>query len=201
MSDIDDRDFFRLGEALPCEYKHINADQTATSLPDEHFDYSEEIQLFGQLRSLQRQAKALNAELERQQTPLSQYFSNINQQIELIGRRIFLSEMKAPEGFGSILTDVSLGGAGLLTNHLLRDSEDIALRILIEEGAWVLTCFAKVRYSRMHTEGDGFRSGIEFNGLDSEQQKLLHQYLLNRQAVARRAQIREDLLDGELVDQ
>ena len=47
MRDINGRDFFRLEEALPCEYKLINADQTATSNPEEHFDYSEEIQLRG----------------------------------------------------------------------------------------------------------------------------------------------------------
>ena len=199
MRDIDDRDFFRLEEALPCEYKLINADQTATSNPEEHFDYSEEIQLLGQLRSLQRQGRKLNAELDRQQTPLSQYFSNMNQQIELIGRRVFLNEINAPEQFGSTLTDVSLGGAGLLTQQLLRDSESIALRVLIHEGAWVLTCFARIRYSRMQAEGDGFRSGIEFTGLSIEQLKSLHQYLLNRQSLARRAQMRDDLLDEDFL--
>jgi hypothetical protein len=52
----------------------------------------------------------------------------------------------------------------------------------------------------MQAEGDGFRSGIEFTGLSSEQQKSLHQYLLNRQSLARRAQIRGDLLDEDFLD-
>lgn len=49
MSDVDIRDFFRLEDALPCEYKLISSDQIATQDPETLFDYSEEIQLIGQI--------------------------------------------------------------------------------------------------------------------------------------------------------
>ena len=58
MSDIDIRDFFRLEDALPCEYKLISSDQIATEDPETLLDYSEEIRLMAQLKVLQRQGSA-----------------------------------------------------------------------------------------------------------------------------------------------
>ena len=192
---VEDRDFFRSEDALRCQYKLIHADQVASSIPDEHFDYSEEIQLLGQLRGLQRHSKKLMSELEQQRAPLSEFFSTINHQIELIGHRIFLRELGARDLFGWTLTDVSLGGAGLLTDHLIEFPANIALRVLIEDGAWVLTCFATVRHCRRSSMGGGYRSGIEFISLSGDQQKLLHRYLLSRQAIARQALIADDFTD------
>lgn len=181
---IEDRDFFRSEETLPCQYKLIDADEVAGSNADELFDYSEEIQLLGQLRGLQRRGRKLINELDHQKTPLSQYFSTINQQIELIGHRVFLRELRTRNLFGWTLTDVSLGGAGLLTDHFIASPAVIALRILVQDGAWVLTCFATVRYSHKRPDASGYRSGIEFVDLSGEQQRLLHRYLLSRQAAA-----------------
>ena len=84
------------------------------------------------------------------------------------------------------------GGAGLCVEELLPEQSYVALRVLFDEGAWVLTCFARIRYSRMHKGSDRYRSGIEFVSLPLEYQKLINRYLLNRQTEARRAQIRAE---------
>ena len=49
----------------------------------------------------------------------------------------------------------------------------VALRVLFDEGAWVLTCFARIRYSRMLKGRGRCRSGIKFVSLLLEYQKLI----------------------------
>ena len=71
----------------------------------------------------------------------------------------------------------------------------VALRVLFDEGAWVLTCFAPIRYSRMHKGRGRCRSGIELVSLPLEYQKLINRHLLNRQTDARRAQIKAEQND------
>ena len=81
----------------------------------------------------------------------------------------------------------------------------VALRVLFDEVAWVLTCFdevawvltcfAPIRYSRMHKGRGRCRSGIELVSLPLEYQKLINRHLLNRQTDARRAQIRAEQND------
>ena len=45
FQDTDFRDFYRLKDELLCEYKVLDPFQIKHSAPDDHFDYSEEIQL------------------------------------------------------------------------------------------------------------------------------------------------------------
>lgn len=195
MSDVDIRDFFRLEDALPCEYKLISSDQVATADPETLFDYSEEIRLMGQLKVLQRQGRGLLERVEIQNAAMGAYLKNLDQQVELIGRRVLFNEIQTPENFRSKLVDLSVGGAGLCLDELLPEGSHVALRVLFDEGTWVLTCFAHIRYGRMHEDGGQYRSGIEFVGLPLEYQKLINRYLLNRQTDARRAQIREEQND------
>ncbi|MDG1112872.1 MAG: PilZ domain-containing protein [Pseudomonadales bacterium] len=192
MSDIDIRDFFRLEDALPCEYKLISSDQIATQDPETLFDYSEEIQLMAQLKVLQRQGKGLLERIDRQNAEIATYLKNLDQQVELIGRRVLFNEIQTPDNFQSKLVDISVGGAGLFSEALLPEESYVALRVLFDEGAWVLTCFARIRYSRMLNGSNHYRSGIEFVNLPLEYQKRITRYLLNRQTDARRAQIRAD---------
>ena len=192
MSDIDIRDFFRLEDALPCEYKLISSDQIATQDPETLFDYSEEIQLMAQLKVLQRQGKGLLERIDRQNAEIAAYLTNLDQQVELIGRRVLFNEIQTPDNFRSKLVDISVGGAGLFIEELLPEESYVALRVLFDEGAWVLTCFARIRYSRMLEGSSHYRSGIEFVSLPLEYQKLINRYLLNRQTTARRDQIRTD---------
>jgi|SaaInlStandDraft_1057018.scaffolds.fasta_scaffold04169_9 hypothetical protein len=192
MSDIDIRDFFRLEDALPCEYKLISSDQIATQDPETLFDYSEEIQLMAQLKELQRQGKGLLERIDRQNAEIAAYLTNLDQQVELIGRRVLFNEIQTPDNFRSKLVDISVGGAGLFIEELLPEESYVALRVLFDEGAWVLTCFARIRYSRMLEGSSHYRSGIEFVSLPLEYQKLINRYLLNRQTTARRDQIRAD---------
>jgi len=192
MSDIDIRDFFRLEDALPCEYKLISSDQIATQDPETLFDYSEEIQLMAQLKELQRQGKGLLERIDRQNAEIAAYLTNLDQQVELIGRRVLFNEIQTPDNFRSKLVDISVGGAGLFIEELLPEESYVALRVLFDEGAWVLTCFARIRYSRMLEGSSHYRSGIEFVSLPLEYQKLINRYLLNRQTTARRDQIRTD---------
>lgn len=192
MSDVDIRDFFRLEDALPCEYKLISSDQIATQDPETLFDYSEEIQLIGQLKMLQRQGKGLLERVDVQNAEMAAYLKNLDQQVELIGRRVLFNEIQTPDNFRSELIDLSVGGAGLCIEELLPEQSYVALRVLFDEGAWVLTCFARIRYSRMHKGSRQYRSGIEFVSLPLEYQKLINRYLLNRQTDARRAQIRAE---------
>ena len=192
MSDIDIRDFLRLEDALPCEYKLISSDQIATQDPETLFDYSEEIQLIGQLKMLQRQGKGLLERVDVQNAEMAAYLNNLDQQVELIGRRVLFNEIQTPDNFRSELIDLSVGGAGLCIKELLPEQSYVALRVLFDEGAWVLTCFARIRYSRMHKGSRQYRSGIEFVSLPLEYQKLINRYLLNRQTEARRAQIRAE---------
>lgn len=195
MTDVDIRDFFRLEDALPCEYKLISSDQIATADPETLFDYSEEIRLMGQLRVLQRQGKGLLERIELKNAEIAAYLNNLDQQVELIGRRVLFNEIQTPDSFRSKLVDLSVGGAGLCIEELLPEESYVALRVLIDEGTWVLTCFARVRYSRMHEGDSQYRSGIEFVSLSLEYQKLINRYLLNRQTEARRAQIRAEQND------
>ncbi|MBT5053463.1 MAG: PilZ domain-containing protein [Gammaproteobacteria bacterium] len=190
MSDIDIRDFFRLEDALPCEYKLISSDQIATQDPETLFDYSEEIQLMAQLKELQRQGKGLLERIDRQNAEIAAYLTNLDQQVELIGRRVLFNEIQTPDNFRSKLVDISVGGAGLFIEELLPEESYVALRVLFDEGAWVLTCFARIRYSRMLEGSSHYRSGIEFVSLPLEYQKLINRYLLNRQTTARQEQIR-----------
>ena len=200
MSEIDIRDFFRLEDALPCEYKLISSDQIATQDPETLFDYSEEIQLMAQLKELQRQGKGLLERIDRQNAEIAAYLTNLDQQVELIGRRVLFNEIQTPDNFRSKLVDISVGGAGLFIEELLPEESYVALRVLFDEGAWVLTCFARIRYSRMLEGSSHYRSGIEFVSLPLEYQKLINRYLLNRQTGARQAQIRakqnDELLRG-----
>ena len=190
MSDIDIRDFFRLEDALPCEYKLISSDQIATQDPETLFDYSEEIQLMAQLKELQRQGKGLLERIDRQNAEIAAYLTNLDQQVGLIGRRVLFNEIQTPDNFRSKLVDISVGGAGLFIEELLPEESYVALRVLFDEGAWVLTCFARIRYSRMLEGSSHYRSGIEFVSLPLEYQKLINRYLLNRQTTARQEQIR-----------
>ena len=123
------------------------------------------------------------------------YLNNLDQQVELIGRRVLFNEIQTPENFRSRLVDLSVGGAGLFVDELLPEDSHVALRVLFDEGTWVLTGFARIRYSRMLEDHAQFRSGIEFVGLPLEYQKLINRYLSNRQTEARRAQIREEQND------
>lgn len=198
MSEVDIRDFFRLEDALPCEYKLISSDQIATQDAESLFDYSEEIQLLGQLKVLQRQGKGLLDRIDAQNAEMAAYLKNLDQQVELIGRRVLFNEIQTPDNFRSKLVDLSVGGAGLYGEELLPEESHVALRVLFDEGTWVLTCFARIRYSRMHETDHQYRSGIEFVSLPLEYQKLINRYLLNRQTDARRAQIRAEQNDDWL---
>ena len=119
MSEIDIRDFFRLEDTLCCEYKLISSDQIATQDPETLFDYSEEIQLIGQLKMLQRQGKGLLERIDVQNAEMAAYLNNLDQQVELIGRRVLFNEIHTPDNFRSELIDLSVGGAGLCIEELL----------------------------------------------------------------------------------
>ena len=99
MSEIDIRDFFRLEDTLCCEYKLISSDQIATQDPETLFDYSEEIQLIGQLKRLQRQGKWFLERIDVQNAEMAAYLNHLDQQVELIGRRVLCNEIKIPDNF------------------------------------------------------------------------------------------------------
>ena len=99
MSEIDISDFFRLGDTLCCEYKLIGSDQIATQDPETLFDYSEEIQLIGQLKKLQRQGKRFQERIDVQNAEMAAYLNHLDEQVELIGRRLLCNEIKIPDIF------------------------------------------------------------------------------------------------------
>jgi hypothetical protein len=99
MSEIDIRDFFRLEDTLCCEYKLISADQIATQDQETLFDYSEEIQLNGQLKRLQRQGKEFLERIDVQNAEMAAYLNHLDQQVELIGRRVLCNQIKIPDNF------------------------------------------------------------------------------------------------------
>ena len=99
MSDIDIRDFFRLEDALPCEYKLISSDQIATQDPETLFDYSEAIQLIGQLKRLQRQGKGFLERIDVRNAEMAAYLKHLDQQVALIRRRVLCNEIKIPNIF------------------------------------------------------------------------------------------------------
>jgi len=192
MKDIDVRDYYRLSDALPCEYQFVSKEQIENSEPNSLFKYSEEIQLLAEFRQLERQSERLIGEMNRTEPVLAEYLANLNQKMAIIGQRVLLNEIKKPEDFAHNLVDLSMGGAALLSQSLLPLNQVLALRVLFHEGAWVLTCYAQVCYSRMLESGTGFRSGIEFLGLPFETEKTLQRHLSSRQTEARRRQIREE---------
>ena len=99
MSEIDIRDFFRLEDTLSREYKLISSDQIATQDPETLFDYSEEIQLIGQPKRLQRQGKGFLEHIDVQNAEMAAYLNHLDQQVELIGRRVLFNEIKTPDNF------------------------------------------------------------------------------------------------------
>jgi len=99
MSEIDIRDFFRLEDTLCCEYKLISSDQIATQDPETLFDYSEAIQLIGQLKRLQRQAKGFLERIDGQNAEMAAYLKHLDEQVALIGRRVLCNEIKIPNIF------------------------------------------------------------------------------------------------------
>ena len=99
MSDVDIRDFFRLEDALPCEYKLISSDQIATQDPETLFDYSEAIQLIGQLKRLQRQGKGFLERIDVRNAEMAAYLKHLDQQVALIRRRVLCNEIKIPNIF------------------------------------------------------------------------------------------------------
>jgi len=182
FQDTDFRDFYRLKDELLCEYKVLDPFQIKHSAPDDHFDYSEEIQLLAKVRILHRESSSMLESLDVENSGLINYLENLNHQIGLIGRRVLLNEIREPERFTSRLIDLSVGGAALLHDQPFLNGTMFALRVLFLDGSWVFTCFGEVRFTQ-HLDGESrYRSGIEFVDLKLEQEKSIQRYLLARQA-------------------
>ena len=71
----------------------------AFQIKDDLFDYSEEIQLIGQLKRLQRQGKWFLERIDVQNAEMAAYLNHLDQQVELIGRRVLCNEIKIPNIF------------------------------------------------------------------------------------------------------
>jgi hypothetical protein len=63
------------------------------------FDYSEAIQLIGQLKRLQRQGKEFLERIDVRNAEMAAYLKHLDQQVALIRRRVLCNEIKIPNIF------------------------------------------------------------------------------------------------------
>ncbi len=180
--EIDDkRDFFRIQDRIPLEYRRV----AGPEMGDSGFaEASPVFELLSELHVLDHESQHLLRQIAERDRSLASYLKIINKRIDLIGRAV----SESAGAVGGELTHVTLseGGMAFVSTEPLEADSWIAIRMILLSSPLGLVIPARVLRSDPATQ-DTWTIGVSFEALSDAHRQVLARHILQKQAQEIRA--------------
>lgn len=177
------RQHFRIEDQVYFDYKvipsgEICSDKAITEdlLGQNGRRYLETTQYF---QSLDYELSELTQSLALQEPALAHYLNLVNAKIDYLARHLLIGDK-----INLRKVNISLGGMAFKTNERLKEKTRIKIIIYTKPKMLPIVVDAFVMYSQFHNENQ-YRTAVQFEDLDAEQEQLLSQHIILAQAKCR----------------
>ncbi|MAZ88092.1 MAG: pilus assembly protein PilZ [Cellvibrionaceae bacterium] len=185
------RNFFRINSDIIIDFHNVdNYTAGHTSAEAQFPDDTRSLNVFQELKRLDREASAHLSAISELSRSLADYLTILNKKVDLAVQQHFADQSKQQD-LPHTHANLSEGGIAFTTNRPIYKGSQIALQLRFLWDFSTLACFAKVMRcdpvpTQKKTQEDTFKVACKFQRLNETQQEIIGRHIIQAQIAARR---------------
>lgn len=188
----DRRNFFRLSQDVIFDYRPVDVHTAEQASPEAAFGTDTALDLVGELRRIDRDAKQLLKILNDKNRILGDYLNKLNQKVDLIARFCVFSSTPDSE---PKRINLSEGGVAFNAERSLYKGNFLVLRMIFLPTYNPVVVFAKV--VRCDEAKNHYQIAAQFHRLREQDQKAIAREIMKAQVKSRKRELAKETSNNE----